>query len=156
MRIQKQDFSIQEIAKEKGLAPLQHDKRSVRLEESDGQYTIYTNQKGRDWNPLKGYFDKRLLVKKLEKQIDDVLGKKGEGKKLTKAVGAYNRSFMTKWLPKMNMEQIEQLKSIVDARTALKDFDKQIGTDARPIFSKRFELNQAQRETVEADLKKTF
>lgn len=149
--------SLQDVVKEKGIQEFKQTKRSVRLEKKDGMFEVrpWDPKRGHDWNPLKGYLDKRQLVKEFEKRIDIDLRKKGEGKKLTKAVGAYSRSFFTKWLPKMNLEQIEQLKFRVDAATVLAGFQK-AGSDSRPVFSKHFILDDDQRKAVEDDLRGTF
>jgi hypothetical protein len=149
--------SLQDVVREKGIQEFKQTKRSVRLEKKNGMFEVrpWDPKRGHDWNPLKGYLDKRQLVKEFEKRIDIDLGKKGEGKKLTKAVGAYSRSFFTKWLPKMNMEQIEQLKFRVDAATVLAGFQK-AGSDSRPVFSKKFILDDDQRKAVEGDLRRTF
>ena len=81
-----------------------------------------TEPEGRDPNPLGSYFEKKRYVKELEQRIDAELGK-GEGKKLTTAVGAYDRTFFSKFLPKLNGQQTQQLyQNFEQAR--LKDMAK--------------------------------
>jgi hypothetical protein len=100
--------------------------RSIRMEKkADGKLEIgtWSADKGHDWNPLKGYLEKKELVKKIEEEIDKTLGKKAAGKALTKQVGAYKRTFFKNSLPKLNMEQIEELQSLVEAAKIPKDFE---------------------------------
>src|SRR4051812_5437778 len=114
MKVYKDDISVTAITKKLGTNGLE-DKHSIRLRKikGDGMLEIFTWDKakrGHDWDPLDGYRKKRDFVKALEEHIDQKLGCPGAGRKLTKEVGAYNRTFFSKYLPKMNGTQTKELE----------------------------------------------
>jgi hypothetical protein len=115
--------------------------RSIRMEKkADGKLEIgtWSAGKGHDWNPLKGYLQKKALVKGLEKRIDEILGEQGAGKALTKEVGAYKRAFFKNSLPKMTDEQVLDLETKVDERVAQK---RQELSSGLPQFSWNIDQN---------------
>ena len=95
MKVHKKEISLAEVVKALGMNDLKQD-RSIRMRKikGDGMRQVFTWDKakrGHDWDPCGGYFKKRAFVKALEQHIDETLGLPGQGKILTKAVGAYSR-----------------------------------------------------------------
>ena len=162
MRIDGKDFSLKTVTEGLGLGVPKDPKRSIRMEKKAGglvEVDPWSKAKGHDWNPLKGYFDKKRFVKALEKDIDKVLGA-GEGKKLTKQVGAYNRTFFSGSLPKMNVKQTEELERIVATRrmtpTVPERFEERIDEAGGKFWNGTVEINDLSTTELLNDLKNTF
>ena len=109
MEIKKQAFEWNEITRRISEEPFDSTTRAIRMTTKGDAHKIgpSENTKGGRWDPLGDYLAKRRWVKALEKEIDRVLP--GRGRTLTGDAKAYNRTFFSSLLPKMNATQVESL-----------------------------------------------